>query len=55
MRVGTHDCLVNDFTIKPGISKVKHGINIEWLSSGKVSAIINLYEEQLRLRLGKCI
>ncbi len=35
MRVNTHDCLVENFTID-GMWNVKHGINIEWLSSGNV-------------------
>jgi len=36
MRVNTHDCLVHDFTVDSSLWRVKHGINIEWLSSGNV-------------------
>jgi hypothetical protein len=35
MRVNTHDCLVQDFSVA-GMWRVKHGINVEWLSSGNV-------------------
>jgi len=35
VRVNTADCLVQDFVIA-GMWRVKHGINIEWLSSGNV-------------------
>jgi len=35
MRVNNHDCLVHDFKIED-MWRVKHGINIEWLSSGNV-------------------
>lgn len=34
-RVNSHDNLVHDFAIE-GMWRVKHGINIEWLSSGNV-------------------
>jgi len=35
MRVNSHDNLVKDFVVK-GMWRVKHGINVEWLSSGNV-------------------
>ena len=35
MRVNTADCLVHDFDIA-GMWRVKHGINVEWLTNGCV-------------------
>jgi len=35
MRVNTADCLVHDFSIA-GMWRVKHGINVEWLTNGCV-------------------
>lgn len=36
MRVNTADCLVHDFEIAPTLWRVKHGINVEWLTNGCV-------------------